>query len=490
VELSFNMGNVLFVFIQLYLLLRKEVVKKKFISLFTFAVFCEIFFNLGYLFKLGAYEVNRPYIAQVVAFLWGLLIVYKKIIVFNSRFLLLFYISLIVGILWRLISPSRLIGINHDVPVDSLATGGSMVELKITGYSYIIFIRTILCSFLLVCFSRTFERNVFSRLVSQYVPIFKIVVIFSFFEFISNNFINPNLVRSIVIDIFGLSSGAYTTPSVRGGLYSICLTCWEPSLANFALFFCLLGILWSINVSKNRKDIIYIFISAMMMALSMSLTGLLFIATLLVIMMFRKNVRDKTLKVISILLPISIIGIAIVLLSSNTLNYLTSRVSTTFSSIAYMFEYPQQLSIFNVFGGASETVRFYSMFNNLYVWAKTPLFGVGIGAISCTSGWISAIANVGIIGIIIYLMFYKEISKRMKLGNYRIAAVILGIAFTLQGGLVDIFCSTFYYAWIIIISDIISNYKTKEKSTVSVSCSSEYASNKSIVNPNSICGNN
>lgn len=462
-ELSFNAGNALFVFIQLCLLLKKECMQKKFISLFVFAVFSELFFNLGYLFKLGVYEINRPYIALSIAFLWGLLIAYKKKIVFNSRYLLLFYISLIVGIVWRLISPSELIGINHDVLVDSLATGGSMVELKITGYTYVILIRTLLCSFSLVCFSGVFDNKVFSMIFSKYIPVLKVVVIFSLFEFISNNFINPNLVRNIIIDFFGLSAGAYLTPSFRGGLYSICLTCWEPSLANYALFFCILGILWSINVTKKRNEVIYIFISVMMMILSMSLTGLLFIATLMAIMMFRKNVRDKAIKVISILLPISIIGIAIVLLSSSTLYYLTSRFTRIFSSLMYMFEYPQQLSVFNVFGGASEIVRFYSMFNNLYVWIRTPFLGVGIGAISCTSGWISAIANIGIIGIIIYLRFYKEISKRLKLDNYRVAAILMGGTFTLQGGFVDIFCSAYYFLWIILMSDIISNYKTKEK---------------------------
>lgn len=467
VEVSIKVGNIAFLILQFYILLREEDAKKKYVSLFIFTAFCEVFYNLGYLFKIGGYEINLPYISIIITTLWGILLLAKRVISFHKKSvfaLMTFYSFLVLGLLWRLISPSEIIGINHYVQVDSLATGGSMAKLEVSGYSFLILIRTILCSLSIACFGEIFNRKVFRKVLNKYIPIFKSAIVFAAVEFISNNFINPNLVRNIVIALFGRVSGAYTAPSFRGMFYSICLTCWEPSLANYALMFCVLGLLWNINAKNDKTAFFYVAVAVLMMIISMSLTGLLFAAMVITFILFKKNVRDKSKKIIVILIPVTIVTGGFLMLSfAGVQNYLTDRLVRTWKSIVYMTENPQSLSIFNVFGGASETVRFYSMFNNIYVWTKSPLLGNGLGTVSSTSGWISALANVGIIGIYLLLKFNKWISKKVGLLDYKIAAFLIGVLFTLQGGLTDIFCSTYYYLWIIFTSEIISNYKIKRK---------------------------
>lgn len=466
-KVSITIGNIVFLIMQFYIFLRKEGSKKKFASLFVFTAFCEIFYNLGYIFKIGGYEVNLPYISIIITFIWGIILLSKRMITFRGKYLILFYLSMMLGLIWRIISPSEIIGINHNVQIDSLATGSSMAKLEVSGYSFIILIRTILCSFSLACFAEVFDNNNFRKVLGKYIPIFKFVIIFAVVEFLSNNFINPNLIRTIVIDIFGRSSGAYVTPSFRGIFYSICLTCWEPSLANYALLFCVLAILWNMNIKNSKKDIIYVVIAILMMVISMSLTGLLIALMVIALMLSRKNVRDKSKKIIFVTIPvIIIIGGYLVLSSSGVQNYITDRLATTWKSIVYMVENPQSLSIFNVFGGASEALRFYSMFNNLYVWTRSPFLGIGIGTVSSNSGWISVLANVGIIGTFLILKIYKNISKRVRLPDYKVAALLIGVIFTFQGGLTDVFCSTYYYMWIILTSEIITNYKIKGKQGV------------------------
>lgn len=463
-KVSITIGNIVFLIIQFHIFLRKEGAKKKFVSLFVFTAFCEIFYNLGYIFKIGGYEVNLPYISIIITFIWGIILLSKRMITFRGKYLILFYLSMMLGLIWRMISPSEIIGINHYVQIDSLATGSSMVKLEVSGYSFIILIRTILCSFSLACFAEAFDNNNFRKVLGKYIPIFKFVIIFAVVEFLSNNFIDSNLIRSIVIDIFGRSSGAYVTPSFRGIFYSICLTCWEPSLANYALLFCVLAILWNMNIKNSKKDIIYVVIAILMMVISMSLTGLLIALMVIALMLSRKNVRDKSKKIIFVTIPvIIIIGGYLVLSSSGVLNYITDRLATTWKSIVYMVKNPQSLSIFNAFGGASETLRFFSMFNNLYVWTRSPFLGIGIGTVSSNSGWISVLANVGIIGTFLILKIYKNISKRVRLPDYTVAALLIGVIFTFQGGLTDVFCSTYYYMWIILTSEIITNYKIKGK---------------------------
>ena len=483
-EVSITIGNVVFLILQFYILLRKEGAKKKYVSLFIFSAFCEIFYNLGYLLKFGGYEVNLPYISIIITALWGILLCSKRIISFHGKYLMLFYLSLILGLLWRLISPSEIIGINHYVQIDSLATGSPMVKLEVLGYSYLILIRTILCFFSLACFGENFDQKVFRKVLSKYIPIFRFIIVFAVVEFVSNNFINPNLVRNIVIKLFGMVSGAYITPSFRGMFFSICLICWEPSLANYALFFCVLGLLWNMNAKNDKKAFIYVLIAVLMMIISMSLTGLMFAAMIIAFMLFRKNVRDKSKKIIFMFVPVTIIAGGFLMLSSSGIqNYLIDRLVTTWKSIEYMAENPQSLSIFKVFGGASETVRFYSIFNNLYVWTKSPLFGIGAGTVSSASGWVSALANGGIIGIYLILKFYKWVSKKVGLLDYKVAALLIGTLFTFQGGLTDIFCSTYYFIWVILTAEIISNYKIKEKYEVMVqnNTEQEIRMNKEVV---------
>ena len=466
-EVSITIGNIVFLIIQFYIFLRKEDARKKYVSLFVFTAFCEIFYNLGFLFKVGSYEVNLPYISTIVTFIWGIIISIKRIITIRGKYLIFFYISLIIGILWRLVSPSEVIGINHFVQIDSLATGSSMVRLELTGYSFLIFIRTILCSFSLTFFAAAYEKNDFIKIIRKYVPIFKFVIAFAVVEFISNNLIDPNLIRNIVVDIFGRSSGAYLTPSFRGVFYSICLTCWEPSLANYALFFSSSAIFWNMNYSKRKNEYIFILVAALMMLLSMALTGLVFIMTIIALMLFRKNVRDKVVKIFFIAIPTGLITAGFLLISSSEAKvYIISRLVTTGQSIIYMIENPQSLSIFSVFGGASETLRFFSMFNNLYVWTRSPFIGNGIGTASSCSGWISALANIGIIGIFFLLKIYKGLSNQMGLKDYRLASLLIGAVFTIQGGLVDILCNTYYFIWIVLVAGIISNYRIKKIDSV------------------------
>ena len=464
--ISVTIGNIVFLIMQFYILFRKEGARKKFLSLFMFTVFCEIFYNLGYLFEIGDYEINLPYISIMITFIWGLLLSAKKIITIRGKYLLLFYIFLILGIVWRLASLSEIIGINHYVSVDSLATGSSMVKLEVSGYSFLVLARTILCSFSLSCFASCFNRDDFARIIRKYLPIFRFMIIFAVIEFFSNNFVDSNLIRTYVIKIFGACSTAYLTPSFRGMLYSICLTCWEPSLANYALFFCSLAILWNMNYSKKKVDKIYILVANLMMLLSMSLTGVIFVIAILALMLFRKNVRDKAVKVMFIAIPTAVIAVTAILISSSGIqDYIVNRLVITVQSIQYMIKNPQSTSIFGVFGGASETIRFYSMFNNLYVWTKSPIIGIGIGTASCCSGWISALANVGIVGIYLLLKIYKSVGKKLSLTDYRSAALLIGALFTIQGGLTDIFCNTFYIVLIIFASGIISNYRVTETKT-------------------------
>lgn len=455
-----TIGTLGYLIFQFYILFRREKAKEKFLSLFIFTSFCEIFLNLGYFFSYGSFEINYAYISIAICTFWGVLLVSRNIVKIKIKYSILFIGVLIVGIIWRCISTNEILGIDHSIDVDELATGTQLVPLKITVYSLIVFVRNVLLIFNLIVFVEVFDDLIFKKIIEKYLPFFRGIILFSVVEFILNNTLNPMLVCNIVRSVLGSGATAVQQPYYRGGLYSILLVCREPSLANYALMFCILTIMWHWTIYKNKKDQILFIIGISMMLLSFSITGILFVMVLSAFLLVRKNIRDKFLKIIALLFGMFFLLFLIrSIMSREVILYFSTRIIRAVHFIKYIIQNPNSGTVFKSFGGASEVVRLYSIFQTFNVWISSPLIGAGIGTASACSGWVSALANVGVLGIYIWLAFFNKLSKKLSLKNYKITAIIFGMAFTIQGGLLDIFCYLYYFIWLILSAEIITNYR-------------------------------
>lgn len=459
--LSLKIGSIGYILYLIYMLSRKEGYKTKFMSLYIFTAFSEIYLQLGYLFTIGGYEINYSYVAVVLLFIVAIYcqIMYKaKMPTWGAPFLIIVFI----GVLIRMISPNKLYGVDHYTSIDNLFTisNPSLPLLKINSYSFISLVKTFLFVYSSVFFASIYQQDKFEKIILKYGTFFKGYTLFSIIELLVNNLINPKLIRNITLFIFGRQKTAAIIPYYRAGLYSTLLTCWEPSLTAYAMFFCLIGISWIHTKQKKKNDKLFMGMALFSMVSSLALTGILMAATYIIILLTKKSNRKKLAKIIPVIFISILLATSVILLSDSLSEYFVPRFERSFVFIKkILLENPSFNSVTSSYGDVSEIVRLYSMWLCLQLLAKTPLFGTGIGTGTALSGFITLISNVGILGILAYNHIVKKFFYRIGKKDFISAFIILCIPFTLQGGITDIVMSCYYFIWLILIYDILKYYK-------------------------------
>lgn len=460
-SLSITPVSIIYIVALIYTFCRKSSKKQKYIDLFLFTVFSELFLDLGYIFKLGEYEINYSYISILVTLIYGIICYGVKIKKKNFQYILLIMVVLLVEILYRIASPSEIYSIDHNMIADELFYGKSLVKMEITTYSWISFVKVVFLLFSFIIFVTSYQLELFEKAILRYESFFKGYILFAVVELVINNVVNPNFVRNIILTLFGSGMATARLPYYRMGLHSILLTCREPSLANYALMYCCLSLYW-ISIEKKEKKINkYIIVAAIVMVLSLSLTGMLYSSILLLIYFVKRENREKNGKKALVLFGTILVFTITFLFSSNRIyQYMMTRLNSIVSFITYVVNNSNSSNIFNIFGG-SEVFRAYSMINAIQVFLKTPLFGLGIGTANALSGWLTVLANIGLLGTVIWIMMLNSLFRQMDFCQYKEAFIILMFTFTIQGGISEVLMSGFYQIWLILITLIIQNNRRK-----------------------------
>lgn len=453
---SITIATLIFIFLQLYILIKPK--HNKFLHLFTFTAFTEIFMNLGFLFKLGSLEINYSYISVIITFIYG--IIHLPLSKYKKFFPIIpFVIVIILGFLLRSVSSTPIYSTDHTIVADQLFMGGSLVRIRITSYSIIVLFKVMLFLFNLIMLSYFFDKMAFIKIMRNYCTFFKFYIILGIIEFLLNNFVNPTLFRNIILMIFGSSKSIVFIPQFRVGIYTVLLTNKEPSLCMYSLFLCSLGLIWENKLFKKHNHL-YILISLLLMITSMALTGLLFVISLIIILLYKYLKKISFYRYVQVFLILVImIAVFIIVIPSGLKNYYFGRFYNAFSFVKRAIKDPYDPYLFSNYGG-SEVFRIYSIINNSYAFSKSPILGVGLGTCTCFSGIVSLLSNLGIVGIICVIHIYKKSFRSMHLKHFKSCTFIIIIMFSLQGGLEDLIASSYIVIWMITMSMIFSPRKT------------------------------
>lgn len=454
---------VLFLLLLLAQLVKKTDSRTKYMSLVIFTASNELFLGIGGLFKIGTYEINYSYIATIVTLLYGVIHFGKRLKSKDVNMLLVFWGIIIAGMIWRMISPGAIYSTDHTMVADDLFNGSkTLIKMEVTLYSWITLFRTLMFSIILMIFKNVYSEFSFNKVISKMIPFCKGYIIFGLVEFVINNIINPVLVRNIIIFLFGAGENSAAIPYYRAHLYTVLLTCREPSLAMYALLFCILMLLWKNNPKKKRINTVLVLIGTGIMVISLTITGLLYTG-ILILFWLSKHDKRKVQKFAGIVVVVLLGGIAFVVGTNNGIKeYFLTRLQNALSLIRYVFDNLGSSSVFTAFGAGSEVVRAYSMLNNLGVFIASPLLGCGLGTATCFSGWITVLSNIGLLGVISYIGIQKRVLKKTCSKDYITSAIVFGVAFTLQGGIADILESMFYIIWVILGDRILQSYRTQK----------------------------
>ena len=429
-----NPFSIILLLIYLYIFIFKDKLKLQYC--FVVYVILEIFVGVGYFVRIGSFELLYSEFSLIMLFIVSFKYIMRMPLNRNIAFLgMLLILSISFSIvLAKMINYNQLV-ISFSSSWDDYIYGNEeLTPSSVNLHSILLLGRVII--FILICLALKWQ-NFFTKKNVKYVVkkfyTFSIAFLFLLsIEFLTKYIINPNLYTSTVNSIFGIGAATYINPIRRGGFYCLQGLSKEPSHLSFSLFFASMIFIcytYFYKISKKKKIGCFSLIQ-LFSFLTMSLSSIIFVAAsiVLVVLFGKKNIRLKTFL---ILLAIGIAFIFVVL----KISYFRTRIDSVILISNATFNNTLDSIVFTTTSG--EVPRIVSILFNLRCFLNYPLFGLGLGSTYAHSFVASMLSNVGIVGVIIWLLFIKKLFVIKKYNLICILAIV-GV-FVLQG-----YLGTFY----------------------------------------------
>jgi hypothetical protein len=422
--------------------------KKCFPLLLGTAVFSELFLKLGYVLVFRGSEFNYDELAFLFLFLYSFYLMFRRPIYQKKSFKLLGILAVVLGLglVLRYFSKTTILSVDHTSTFDDLFTvHASMVPLKVTLYSLVVFFRVL--AFGLIAVVGTDYINIASldRFVNKLFPFLVGYLVFGVIELLCNNLVSPTFIRSIALTLFGSGSSTALVPYFRAGIYSILLTTKEPSLSCYLLLiisFMLIEVAITSKTLPRKRIAIACFILSLILSLSsLALTGMLGLGIIFIFSFFvlfaQKAQRGKSL----LLLGIVVLGLCLLPIAlPSVVSYIQDKLAGSLDFLNFFLANPEDYSIFTRYGG-SIVFRGYSMLNAITVFLKTPFFGAGIGTNVTMSGVLAVLSNTGIFGTILFLLLWHTLLKEAGIPSSGLSFFLCFVFFLFTGGVSDVMYS-------------------------------------------------
>lgn len=400
--------------------------KKLYGGILFFCLFGSLIFDAGYLARVGSFEIEFNYYFSVLLFLFSLPEIYIERKRINKRMALVplsFFLIAVIGAACSFLFHYSFQSVSFAQSWDPFFDNQDLV-LPFVSFSLRQFSMMILRFFLY--FVNILSLSLYlslDRLISlskkMEVASF-ILLFFLFIEFIIENCVSPSLFRVILIRFIGASSSTVVVPRVFLKMYCP-LGFWrEPSNAAFGFFVFLLNELFLCFKKGNKKSFFLGLSFVGLLALSGSLSSLIyiFVFSLVLAIAIRKP---------KIVWPVWSTSVVM----AGTLGFLfyKTRIVNLFDNFSKFSLLPSSLP------QTSQIIRLYSIYNNLLVFFRHPFLGCGLGTLYCYSGLVTALANIGILGVLAWILslyyFWSYFGKRSRI--FSISIFVFSIAFVFTG---------------------------------------------------------
>lgn len=303
----------------------------------------------------------------------------------------------------------------------------SIAESKIQVGYYIQFYCFMIIAFALHRISNA-ENN--KRILKRVIGCAKGCTIIAVLDAIFKNIFHSSLISSGMTLFFGdVGVAQHSGLTQRGILFELTGTAQEASMLNYILFNMIVLFLISEN-QLGEKVKGWVILDCVVLAINPSLSAYVYLGIIfLIVYMGCFNPRvdslrqiKKVIEVVCLLLAIAAFLPALIELLPN--NYLTERIKFARKMITIMMG----SSLNWVY--SSEAIRFIGIIQSVRYLAKRPLFGLGMGQLTCDSAVVTLFSNIGIIGGIIWLFIVYYINKKTKekTGKYLVFFILVYIA--------------------------------------------------------------
>ena len=423
------LGILLIVFTLLFFVykfgLQKKSIEEGYNSFFLFSIVFALLIDVGFIFSTDSFVFEYTYYFSIVCFFLALLVLFKrKMSPYFITPIVIFVFYLLTITIVPYLMHTTYMSAEHGVVWDVYfgPNGEKMAEAGVTFDSFFIIARTFI---FLVCFyalTITLKKDNFYGWMKVLYKASWVVIVLSLVEIVISNISSPTLFREIVTDIFGHSKATYPMSKSFKGFYPPMLFSREPSTYVLSLFiFGTNNIAYYFFHSEKRRlsTLVNLLFIVLFSLSSFSMSAVIYLAIMFLIVIYILGINKGWLPLL-----IAVIAIPILLV------LFKDRIANLLDTLSYfIYSNPSELP------ESSEIIRLYSIYNNLKYFIQNPLFGTGVGVIYCFSSVVTLIANIGLIGLAMFVLIISRFTNKIlnsQIVSFFTIFVFIG-SFTLTG---------------------------------------------------------
>lgn len=330
----------------------------------------------------------------------------------------LFFLSIFLGLVYFTMDPFHGYVVDSTVGYswDDYAAGANVEGLPVLHYGTIFFALMYFLEGLLsvVIIRDKLTIDDYQYITGKVIKFLYILFFYGIFEFIIKNFINNQILFTLIGGLLGTGSSTYTISMERGSFEALQGFSREPSHYVFSLFLFLTFIFVKEQYLSRKpffkREVLTIIITFLIMLLSGSFAALIYIFSFLCMLIVYKLafLSKKKRFVFYVALFISILGgiayLATVGLDDDS--YLGSRINASFLVLSLL----STDGLRGIGGLSSALPRFMSIYETGLDFLDRPFLGVGLSVESCHSGWMTFLSYTGLLGVYLWfkMLFAEE----------------------------------------------------------------------------------
>lgn len=395
---------------------------KKTQKIFYRLLVTELFFSLsrmnyGYFIKISGIEIEYNDVLLGCLFILSMAMFLKnsKIPRKSGRLSLFLLLSIIISIFMCIIWPAsvEVIDFHHSWDAYLRGDASQMHLVSYSSQSLMMFFRVMIFVVILNIAYKYFDREDWISILKRLIPFAKIVVVYGVIELILKFGLGINI-TPWMSQFFGrgISTGARLTRlsgiSREASYYAL-------ALFNFLILF-LSDYYIESEVKRKRANIIWITIIIVIGAASTSFSFVIVALSFLFILLYLKNFnyRKKFLIILAVFAVVAVLCVYLFLdeflsiAASSNINIL-NRIAESITAI--------QTALSGSLLSGQPTSEMARLGGGIYTFNAAlarPVFGLGIGTAYTTMGIICIFANVGIVGLALWLkLLFGEYGGKM-----------------------------------------------------------------------------
>lgn len=377
-------------------------------EIFFYSVVGTLVLDIGYIAQINTFTIEYNYFFSGLNLLFAIYTLCKCKVKHNKKIVILmscFVGYLLFSALFPLIFQQSYTSVPYRTNWDIFFGAQAPEALPVVGFSIhaiLVYLRSLIFLVAFYAFSITVTKEDFMRYVKYLYWLSCVMLVIACIEFLMINIFNEKVFRNVCRFIFGNSEATHlASRSITIGKLNIfvpmCFARETSSFAKMIFIFVVNNIVFLMSSSRPHKKYIIMNIALLIVCLllSQSLSALFYVGAIVLIGWYL--IKNKKLKYTLLTGGLIMVGVFLFIMRD--------RLQFAFDAIDMLGQEPSSLP------QRSEVIRIYSIFNNLKYFALYFLTGCGLGSIYCYSSIVTMLANIGLIGIIMYSFIVYYLNK-------------------------------------------------------------------------------